>query len=67
MGLVEGGLPDGLIIPVGFVRSGNITAGISSIVVHVTSDGCVVVEVVVNILDKLHGRVAGLSDVLDQK
>lgn len=39
VGLVEGGLPEGFIILVGFVRSGKITAGTSSIVVHVTSDG----------------------------
>lgn len=39
VGLVTGGFPEGFTILVGFVRSGNITAGISSMVVQVTRDG----------------------------
>lgn len=39
VGLVTGGLPEGLMILVGLVLSGKIIAGTSSMVVHVTNEG----------------------------
>lgn len=52
VGFVIGGFPDGFIILVGFVRSGNITAGISSIVVHVDKPNCEEVEL--KVVDEFH-------------
>lgn len=54
------GLPVGLAIVVGFIRSGKMTAGTSSMVVQVTSEGCDVVAA--EELDELHGLEGGFSD-----